>query len=92
MTHEYLAFIAAAAGWFAAGALLGAVHFLSLRWNLQRLVAGQAALSLGLQLLRFVLTGAALTATVRLFGAVPLLAASLGLMAARTGVIVLEAP
>jgi len=91
-THEYLAFIAATAGWFAAGGLLGVVHFISLRWNVHHLVAGHVVLALGLQLLRFALTGTALTLSVRLFGAVPLLAGSLGLMAARTGVLFLELP
>lgn len=92
ITHHYLAFIAGAAGWFVAGGLLGVVHFLSLRWNVQCLVAGRPVLSLGLQLLRFTLTGTALTLTVRLFGAAPLLAGSFGLMAARTGALLLEAP
>ena len=88
--HPYLAYIAGTTGWFAAGGLLGTMHFLSLRWNVERLVAGQPLLSLGLQLFRLVLTGSAMTLTVRLFGAVPLLAGSLGLMAARTGVLLLE--
>jgi len=88
--HCYL-FIAATSGWFLAGVLLGAMHFLSLRWSVQRLIAGRALASLGLQLLRLALTGTAMTVTVRLFGAVPLLAVSLGLVAARTSVLFLEA-
>ena len=88
--HHYSAFIAGTAGWFLAGGLLGLVHFLSLRWSVQRLVAGHALLSLGLQLLRLALTSTAMILTVRLFGAIPLLAGSLGLMAARTGVLLLE--
>lgn len=90
ITRHYLAFVAGAAGWFGAGGLLGAAHFLSLRWNVHRLVTGAAVTSLGVQLLRLALTGAAMTLTVRLFGAFPLLAGSLGLMAARTGVLLLE--
>ena len=90
ITHHYFAFVAATTGWFLAGGLLGAMHFLSLRWSVQRLVAGRALLSLALQVLRLALTGAAMTLTVRLFGASPLIAGSLGLMAARSGVLFLE--
>ncbi len=90
VVHQYLGFIAGNAGWFVAGGLLGVVHFLSLRWNVQRLVAGEMLASLGLQLFRFALTGTALTLTVRLFGGVALLAGALGLIAARTGVLLLE--
>ncbi len=88
--HHYFAFIAGTASWFLAGGLLGMMHFLSLRWSVQRLVAGGALLSLGLQLFRLALTATAMTLTVRLFGAIPLLAGSLGLMAARTSVLRLE--
>ena len=90
LRHDFL-LIASMAGWFVAGGLLGVAHFLSLRWNVQRLVAGRALASLGLQVLRLALTGSAMTLTVRLFGAVPLLAGWLGLMAARIGVLRLEA-
>jgi F1F0 ATPase subunit 2 len=89
MPHDFL-FIAGMAGWFVAGGLLGLAHFLSLRWNVRRLVAGRALASLGLQVLRLCLTGTAMTLTVRLFGAGPLLAGALGLIAARTGVLRLE--
>jgi len=88
--HHNSAFVGGTVGWFLAGGLLGMMHFLSLRWNVQRLVAGHALLPLGLQLLRLALTGIAMTLTVRLFGAIPLLAGSLGLMAARAGVLLLE--
>jgi len=87
---DFFQFIAGTAGWFTAGGLLGMMHFLSLRWSVRRLVAGRALLSLGLQVLRLVLTGTAMILTIRLFGAVPLLAGSLGLMVARTGVLLLE--
>ncbi len=91
ITHQHLAFIGALAAWFAVGALLGFVHFVSLRWNVQCLVSGRAVLSLVLQLLRLALTGAALVLTVRQFGAVALLAGSLGLLAARSRVLLVEA-
>lgn len=89
-THEYLSLIAGVAGWFAAGGLLGGAHFLSLRWNIRSLLSGQPLLSLGLQLLRFALTGGALMLVTKSFGATPLLTAAFGLMAARTGMLLLE--
>ena len=91
ITHQYLAFFGALAVWFAAGGLLGFVHFVSLRWNVQCLVSGRAVLSLVLQLLRLALTGGALVLTVRLFGAAALLAGSLGLLAARSRMLLVEA-
>jgi len=89
-THEYLSFIAGTAGWFAAGGLLGAAHFLSLRWNVRCLIGGQPVFSLGLQLVRFTLTGGAFVLVTKSFGAMPLLAGIFGLMAARNGVLLLE--
>ena len=88
--HQYLALVAGIAGWFAAGGLLGVVHFLSLRWNVRSLVGGQPLFSLGLQLLRFALTGGALMLVIKSFGGPPLVAAAFGLMTARTGVLLLE--
>jgi F1F0 ATPase subunit 2 len=87
---ECFRFIAAASGWFFAGTLLGLLHFASLRWNVRCLLGGRPLFSLGLQLLRFAATGGALMLAAKLFGAMPLLAGTLGLMAARTGVLLLE--
>jgi F1F0 ATPase subunit 2 len=88
--HEHLSFIAQASGWLLAGVLQGLLHLVSLRWNVRCLIGGQPVLSLGLQLLRFALTGGALVLVAKSFGAMPLLSGTLGLMAARTGVILLE--
>ncbi|XUM22409.1 ATP synthase subunit I [Bradyrhizobium oligotrophicum S58] len=84
--REYL-FIAEAVGWFGAGALLGLLHFASLRWNVRFLIGGQLFSSLGLQLLRFAATGGAMVLVTRWFGAMPLLAGTFGLMAARYGLL-----
>lgn len=88
--HQYLFLVAGIAGWLVAGGLLGVMHFLSLRWNVRSLLRGQPLFSLGLQLLRFALTGSALMLVTRSFGGPPLVAAFFGLMAARTGVLLLE--
>jgi len=87
--HEYL-FIAETVGWFIAGSLLGFLHFVSLRWNVRCLLSGRPLFSLGLQLLRFAATGGALVLAAKLFGAMPLLAGTLGLTAARNGVLLSE--
>jgi len=88
--HEYLSFVAEATGWFFGGALLGLLHFVSLRWNVRCLLSGQPLFSLGLQFLRFALTGGVLALLAKLFGAMPLLVGTLGLMVTRTGVLLLE--
>ncbi|MDE2468958.1 MAG: hypothetical protein KGL35_09495 [Bradyrhizobium sp.] len=87
--HEYL-FIAQPVGWFIAGSLLGFLHFVSLRWNVRCLLSGEPLFSLGLQLLRFAATGGALVLAAKFFGAMPLLAGTFGLMAARNGALLLE--
>jgi len=84
--------LAFAAAWLAAGAGLGTVHFLSLRWNLRMLAAGRALLAVAaVQLTRFVTVGILLAAITIYFGALPLLAATLGLLAARTVIVRREA-
>ncbi|HVX74807.1 MAG TPA: ATP synthase subunit I [Bradyrhizobium sp.] len=90
VVHEYLSFIAAASGWFLAGMLLGLLHFVSLRLSVRCLLGGRPLFSFGLQLLRFALTGGALALVAKLFGAMPLLAGAVGLMAARTRMLRLE--
>jgi F1F0 ATPase subunit 2 len=80
-----------AAGWLAAGAAIGAVHFMSLRWNVRMLAAGRSLLpAVAVQLARFAFIGAALAAIAIYFGALPLLAATAGILAARTVIIRLE--
>lgn len=88
--QENILMVAGAFGWFGAGALLGLLHFVSLRHNVRRLMAGQLWLSFGLQLSRLALTGASLVLTVRFFGAWPLLVGTLGFMVARTGLLLQE--
>lgn len=86
---QHLSFIVQAGGWFFAGVVLGGLHFASLRWNARCLLGGHALLSLGLQLLRFGLTGGAMALVAKLFGAMPLMVGTLGLIAARNGVLLL---
>ena len=88
--HEYLSFVAEAAGWFFGGTVLGLLHFASLRWNVRCLLGGQALFSLGMQFIRLALTGGALALVAKLFGAMPLLVGTFGLVVTRTGVLLLE--
>ena len=88
--YQHLFLIARTSGWFLAGVLLGVSHFVSLRWNVRCLLSGRPLFSLGLQLLRFAATGGALVLAAKLFGAMPLLAGTLGLTAARNGVLLSE--
>jgi len=88
-TMDYGTIAAAARGlaWLAAGALLGAAYFGSLRWNIRLLAGGRLLLPVGLQLVRFAGVAAPLALLARAFGALPLLLATVGLLMARTAVI-----
>jgi F1F0 ATPase subunit 2 len=83
--------VALAAGWLAAGAAIGAIHFTSLRWNVRMLAAGRSPLpAVAVQLARFAAFGVALAAIASYSGALPLLAATAGILAARTLIIRME--
>lgn len=89
LSTHHLAF---AAGWLATGTFIGAVHFLSLRWNLHMLAADRSLLpATAVQLARFAVLGIALAVIARTFGALPLLVATLGILAARTAIVRREA-
>lgn len=78
--------------WLVAGTVIGAVHFLSLRWNVRRFAAGRSLLPVVIvQLGRFVAIGVVLAIIARSFGALALLAAALGILAARTVIVRREA-
>ena len=76
----------------AAGIAIGALHFLSLRWSVRLFIEGRAARSLAIQGLRLAVLGGALAAVAVWFGALPLLAATAGLLLARTAVLRLGEP
>jgi len=86
--HDLFLYLLGASGWFAIGALIGAFHFLTLRWNVY-MFAGSRSLILALasQLIRFALIGGLLGLIASYFGAFPLLAATAGILAARPAVI-----
>ncbi len=67
---------------FAGGALLGAAHFASLWWSVVLMRDGRTALGVAVQALRFAPLALALALLARQ-GAAPLLAAALGILAAR---------
>lgn len=82
-----IAFTLHASAWLCAGMLLGSIHFITLRTNVRMLSDGRTLLPLGFQFLRFALLAVALTVITRWFGAMPLLAAVMGLLMARTAVV-----
>ena len=85
--HEALAVLLESGAWLTAGGLLGAFHFLSLRRSARMLATSSApSVALTLHLIRFAITAGALIVIAR-HGALPLLAATLGLLAARTAVL-----
>ncbi len=79
--------------WFSGGALIGTLHFLTLRWNVSMLALGRAPLlAVALQLGRFALLAGVLAAIAVGFGALPLLLAAAGILAARMGAVRWGAP
>ncbi len=88
--YNSLAVAVASSGWFAAGSLLGLAHFGSLRWTTRWMLGGRTLFSIGLQGLRFVATAGTLALLARWFGALPLLTGTIGLLAARTGLLLRE--
>ena len=71
-----------------AGVLVGALHFLTLQWTVRRLVAGRSMLLvLTIQFARYLAVALALGIIARHFGAVPLLVAAGGILAARSAVL-----
>jgi F1F0 ATPase subunit 2 len=74
--------------WFVLGLATGGLHFLTLRWNVQLLTSGRPlVLGLAAQLLRLALTGGALAVVAIEGGAIPLLIAGAGILAARAAAV-----
>jgi F1F0 ATPase subunit 2 len=74
-----------AGGWLATGMVIGACHFLTLRWNVRMLTAGRSLLpAMAVQLGRFAALGIVLAIIAADFCALHLLAATAGILAART--------
>ena len=93
LTAQHLIFaVVSAAGWLAAGMAIGAIHFLSLRWNVRMLTDGRSLLpALALQLCRFAAIGIVLAVIAHTFGALPLIVTTAGILLARTVIIRLGA-
>jgi len=73
------------AAWLLGGVLIGAVYFWTLRFNVRLFAFGRAPFSaLGLQAGRFLLLAGLLAAIADHCGALPLLLAAAGILAART--------
>jgi F1F0 ATPase subunit 2 len=86
--HDLLLHVLDAGAWLAAGALIGVFHFMTLRWNVQMFAVGGSLVLASLsQLVRFALVACLLVVIARQFGALPLLAAAAGILAARSVVL-----
>jgi hypothetical protein len=94
MTHFYLpghdlfSYVISAGTWLPLGALIGALHFLTLRWNVWMLTADWSLpFASAIQLARFTVTTSLFAVVAVLFGAFPLVVATAGVLAARTAVL-----
>jgi N-ATPase, AtpR subunit len=83
--HDLIRTALSLGAWLCAGALIGTIHFATLRWNTLVFADGRSILlPIGIQFARFVATGAMLFGIARFFGALPLLDATVGILVART--------
>lgn len=86
--HDAVLLALQACAWLGAGAVIGVLYFLTLRWNVRAFATRQSLLApLGLQATRFAVLAGALAVVVIQFGALPLLVATLGILVARTALI-----
>jgi F1F0 ATPase subunit 2 len=91
--HDVMGLALGAGAWLAAGALIGACYFLTLRWNMRLFTARRSMLvPVVIQLARFALTAAVLTVIASQFGALPLIAATAGMLVTRTAVLRMGLP
>ncbi len=89
--HDPIGYLLRAGIWLPAGAVIGVFHFLTLRWNVRMFAAGQSLLlPSAIQLVRLVLIAVVLATITRSFGVLPLLAATAGVLLARTAIVRLE--
>lgn len=83
----------AAGAWLGVGALMGALHFLTLHWTVRRLATGRApALALVIQMVRLAVLAVVLAIIAHGFGAMALLIATAGVLTARAAVLRWGAP
>lgn len=83
--HDTAALVLSGGAWLMAGMLAGVAYFLTLRWNVRLLALGRSfVLALALQLARFAAVAGLLAVIAAHHGALPLVAAACGIVAART--------
>ena len=90
---DFLPAALSAGAWLAVGTTIGALYFLTLRWNVRLFVAGRSPpLALVTQLVRFIVVAGGLAVISRQFGALPLLLTAAGIVFTRNAVVRLGAP
>ena len=86
--HELILGVLRAGAWLGIGTLIGAFHFLTLRWNVRNFEFGRSILlAFAIQLVRFALIAVVLGVIASQFGALPLLIAAAGILAARLAIM-----
>jgi F1F0 ATPase subunit 2 len=86
--HQLILLVLSVGAWLTVGALIGSLYFLTLRWNVRMLTLGQSIpLSLATPLVRFALIAGVLAIIASHFGALPLLAATAGVLATRMAIV-----
>jgi F1F0 ATPase subunit 2 len=90
--HGLFILILKSGAWLAIGGVIGASHYMTLRWNVQMLATGSsAAAAVAVQLIRLAIMAGVLAIITRHYGAPPLLVTALGILASRAAVLRLGA-
>jgi F1F0 ATPase subunit 2 len=91
--HHMFMLVLKTSAWLAIGGLIGTCHYVTLRWSAHMLVTGSSLpAAMAVQLVRLAIIACMLTIIIRQYGALPLLAATLGVLASRMAVFRLGAP
>lgn len=86
--YDLIPHLLAAGAWLVAGAAIGTLYFLTLRWNAAMFAAGRSpVLAMAMQIARFAAIAAMLAVIAAHFGALPLLVATAGVLLARTVIV-----
>jgi F1F0 ATPase subunit 2 len=90
--HGLFMLILKSGAWLAIGGMIGACHYMTLRWNVQMLATGSSVpAALAIQLIRLAIMAGVLAIITRHYGAPPLLVAALGVVASRAAALRLGA-
>jgi F1F0 ATPase subunit 2 len=86
--HDMFMLVLKTSAWLAIGGLIGASHYVTLRWNVRMLAtASSTPAAVAVQLIRLAIIAGVLAVITRNYGALPLLVATVGILVSRMVVL-----